>query len=379
MSSNSSSTQTPSTNTTTTNPQPANLIKSTIQTINKSGLLYSENLIKRFVLSLMTKPFVILSGLSGSGKTQLAIAFAKAICQDIDEQVKIVPVGADWTNREPLLGYPNALEKNTYVHPDNGVLKLILDANKHEDKPYFLILDEMNLSYVERYFADFLSAIESHSYIPLWDKDTTDTPKQVLLPNNLFIIGTINVDETTYMFSPKVLDRANVIEFKIDSNEMNNYFASSPSVDINSIQGDLSQFAKIFLDKAKSPIPSAFTNTGVKLLEFFDALKTVNAEFGYRSASEIGRFMALAEDLNVLTKEEALDAAIVQKMLPKLHGSRKKVVAVLKTLWKCCGITDDLEEKPVLPNPTTYPLSADKILRMYNSAIDNGFTSFAEA
>ena len=375
----STSTPTHSSNAATTNTQPADLIKSTIQTIKNSGLLYSDNLIKRFVLSLMTKPFVILSGLSGSGKTQLAIAFAKAMSENFDKQVRIVPVGADWTNREPLLGYPNALEKDSYVHPDSGVLQLMLDANTHHDKPFFLILDEMNLSYVERYFADFLSALESHSDIPLWNKATQDTPKQIGLPKNLFIIGTINVDETTYMFSPKVLDRANVIEFKINTDEMKQYFTSSPSVDIGSIKGDLANYANIFLSKSLTSTFSAYTKTEDKLLEFFNALKTVNAEFGYRSASEIGRFMALAEDFNVLTEDEALDAAIVQKMLPKLHGSRKKVVPVLKTLWKCCGITDDLEEKPTLPDSTTYPLSADKILRMYNSAIDNGFTSFAEA
>ncbi|MBK7561215.1 MAG: hypothetical protein IPI68_06745 [Chitinophagaceae bacterium] len=78
-----------------------------------------------------------------------------------ENQYCIVPVGADWTNREPLLGFPNALEKNNYVKPDNRVLDMIIEANRNESKPYFLILDEMNLSHVERYFADFLSVMES--------------------------------------------------------------------------------------------------------------------------------------------------------------------------------------------------------------------------
>ena len=86
-----------------------------------------------------------------------------------------------------------------------------------------MILDEMNLSYVERYFADFLSSLESHSPILLWDKESDGVPKSISLPRNLFIVGTINVDETTYMFSPKVLDRANVIEFKINEAEMESY------------------------------------------------------------------------------------------------------------------------------------------------------------
>lgn len=126
----------------------------------------------------------------------------------------MVPVGADWTNREPLLGYPNALSEGEYVMPENGALELLIQAGKEENrnKPYFLILDEMNLSHVERYFADFLSVMESQEAIPLhpdteiWKK--CRVPAKISLPSNLFIIGTVNIDETTYMFSPKVLDRA---------------------------------------------------------------------------------------------------------------------------------------------------------------------------
>ena len=98
----------------------------------------------------------------------------------------------------------------------SNALKLILEAGKPEnkDKPFFLILDEMNLSHVERYFADFLSAMESKEEIPLHDsEDEKIIPQSIEIPKNLFVIGTVNVDETTYMFSPKVLDRANVIEF----------------------------------------------------------------------------------------------------------------------------------------------------------------------
>ena len=190
------------------------------QIILSTGLIYSDTLIKRLAYSLMAKPFVILSGLAGSGKTQLALAFAKCLSENIEEQVCTVSIGADWTNREPLLGYPNALKNDEYVMPESGVLQLLMRANKDQSKPYFLILDEMNLSVVERYFADFLSAMESGEKIKLWDGNEKKTdknkyiPASIELPKNVFIIGTINVDETTYMFSPKVLDRANVIEFK---------------------------------------------------------------------------------------------------------------------------------------------------------------------
>ena len=91
-----------------------------------------------------------------------------------NEQYCIVPVGADWTNREPLLGYPNALQTEQYIKPENGVLDLINRARLNEAKPYFLILDEMNLSHVERYFADFLSTMESGDAIPLHTIDVEE-------------------------------------------------------------------------------------------------------------------------------------------------------------------------------------------------------------
>ena len=194
----------------------------------EAGFFINEKLSARFISSLLTKPFVILTGLSGSGKTKLAQAFAMWICED-ENQYCIVPVGADWTNREPLLGFPNALEPEKYVKPDNGVLDLIIEANKNENKPYFLILDEMNLSHVERYFADFLSVMESKNEIALHsgDGDWDGIPPKTGFPKNLFIIGTVNIDETTYMFSPKVLDRASVIEFRVTAEEMGSYLNSN--------------------------------------------------------------------------------------------------------------------------------------------------------
>jgi len=351
-----------------------------IKEISSSGLLLEETLIKRFIYSLLTKPFVILSGLAGSGKTQLALALAKVLVKNEKEQMCVVPVGADWTNREPLLGYPNALKQGDYVKPESGVLDLLLECNKSENsnKPYFLILDEMNLSYVERYFADFLSAMESHEAIPLWNEKNGNVKPTVDLPKNLFIIGTINVDETTYMFSPKVLDRANVIEFKVDEKDMEKFLDNTPHVDINKVRGKASFMAADFVQIARnSVVPSKIANDTLK--KFFAQLKKVNAEFGYRTATEIGRFISLAMDS--MGDDKAVDAAIVQKLLPKLHGSRKKIVPVLKELWTLCGISIDMEEMEILevPDDAKYPLTANKIVRMYKCAIDNGFTSFAEA
>lgn len=225
-------------------------IDSVIETLKNTGLIYEDFFIKRFVYSLLTKPFVIFSGLSGSGKTQLALAFANAICENVEEQLCFVAVGSDWTNREPLLGYPDALNRGVYVKPENGALDLIINAGKNPEKPYFLILDEMNLSYVERYFADFLSAMESKKQIALWTTDNKDVPKAVSLPPNLFIIGTINVDETTYMFSPKVLDRANVIEFNVSESNMKSFLDNYSNINIDQVKGKIANMGNDFIEIA---------------------------------------------------------------------------------------------------------------------------------
>ena len=356
-----------------------------IQLIKGTGLQYDPLLIKRFAFSLMTKPFVILSGLAGSGKTQLALAFAKVLIED-SSQMCTVSVGADWTNREPLLGYPNALDSTQYIRPESGVLDLLIEANKPENaqKPYFLILDEMNMSYVERYFADFLSAMESHEAIRLWNgHQSSSIPKSVTLTNNIFIIGTINVDETTYMFSPKVLDRANVIEFKITDDEMTKYLSRICSVNISTISHKAAYMANYFINLANSAVITTDPATAKTLIDFFKELKTVNAEFGYRSASEIYKYIDIADkndDTNPKDSADTiLDCAMVQKLLPKLHGSRKKLVPVLKALWGFCCSGINLDDAGSVSADAKYPLTADKVLRMYRSALDNGFTSYSEA
>lgn len=359
-----------------------------IESIKSTGLIYSDSLIKRFAFAMMTKPFVILSGLAGSGKTQLALAFAECMSEDVERQVRVVSVGADWTNHEPLLGYPNALKSNEYVMPECGALDMLIEAHENPSKPYFLILDEMNLSVVERYFADFLSAMESKRPIALWKgspdgESESRVPNEIMLPKNLYIIGTINVDETTYMFSPKVLDRAHVIEFKIAADEMASYLRADKMVDRHACHGACAGMAEDFLKRTNACAVGADTSAVQDTLNgFFKELKSVNAEFGYRTASEIYRYINNVGD--ELGEHGAIDTAILQKLLPKLHGSRKKLSPVLSALWQLCFAGDSNVAIEDVRNfddvkGLVYPTAAEKILRMYRAIVDNGFTSFAEA
>lgn len=361
-----------------------------------AGLVYSDKLITRFVSSLLTKPFVILTGLSGSGKTKLAQAYVQWICQE-ESQYRIIPVGADWTNREPLLGYPNALKPEEYVKPDSGVIDLILQANSNPELPHFLILDEMNLSHVERYFADFLSVMESNEEIPLYAEGTVENgvPSKLKVPSNLFIIGTVNIDETTNMFSPKVLDRANTIEFRINNSEMEGFLGKSKELNMNVLLKDDKKTGKgatmaksfINLSNNKSFTTKDLDEIKETLLNFFGELQKTGAEFGYRSASEILRLINQLDTLNShLTTSEKLDIAIMQKLLPKLHGSRRKLSPILETLGGFCVTESKIvsdkfrkEDYNFSEEEVLFPMSLEKISRMYKGAVDNGFASYAEA
>ena len=368
-----------------------------IQSLDDSKLKFSELLIVRFLASLSSKPFVILSGLSGSGKTKIAQSFVQWICES-NKQYKIVPVGADWTNREPLVGYPNGLVAEEYITPDSGVIHLLLEAVKsgNENKPFFLILDEMNLSHVERYFADFLSIMESNDTIKLYTGNKRESLDglPVLLeigwPKNVFIIGTVNIDETTYMFSPKVLDRANVIEFRITDEEIQSFLGNPGIPDLTKLTKQGVAMSESFLSLASQNNIVKNEHIAKELVSFFNQLQPVGAEFGYRSASEI---MQLAAKLKMLkssiTDDECLDIAIMQKLLPKLHGSRSKLVKILIALSGLCveDITkeefekkfDDYYKNGFDGLKIKYPISFEKLIRMYKNVLANGFTSYAEA
>jgi len=369
----------------------SSLITNFCKDITSSNLIFDNVVSSRFIISLTTKPFLILTGLSGSGKTKIAQAFTSWISKS-NNQINIVSVGADWTNREPLLGYPNALEHKQYVLPDSGVLQLLINAQNNPDHPYFLILDEMNLSHVERYFADFLSAMESGEKIHLHSgkSEWNGVPPSIKIPENLFVIGTVNIDETTYMFSPKVLDRANVIEFCIDTEEIESFLQNSNDVDLEAIKGKGAPMAKHFVQISKNPAQKVNKEEELnkELLNFFNELKKVGAEFGYRSAYEIHRLAGItnnmAEDWSI---QEIIDIAVVQKLLPKLHGSRRKLEPILETLANLCA-KDDKEAEKALSKPyefdfndpsVKYPISLEKIARMHKRLLKNGFTSFAEA
>ena len=326
---------------------------------------------------------------------------------------EIVPVGADWTGNDSVLGYPDGLNKGVYV--STPTLDLLLQAKDYPDIPHFLILDEMNLSHVERYFSAILSAIESGEPLSLHGDNqrhagTKRVPGQLDLPRNLFIVGTVNIDETTYMFSPKVLDRANVIEFRVESRLMREFMSASVAPDMFQLDGKGIRFGKSFgaVSKLLVNLPDQIQIDFKKeILQLFELMATDSAEFGYRTVHEAARYIFFyralgnAADDNQEWFREAFDSMIIQKILPKLHGTRSKLGPLLKLLWTFCFYAQDQREgQTVLSEriattssahsrePSTdrkvlevahYPLSSGKIARMWRLLNENGFASFSEA
>ena len=276
-------------------------------------------------------------------------------------------VRPDWRDSKALLGYYNPL---TEGYESTPLLEFLLQAardyeqNGSNAQPYFVILDEMNLAHVEYYFADFLSVLESgrddngwtkealrlHSFSqPLHDQDGNEIPSALRLPPNLYIIGTVNIDETTYMFSPKVLDRAFTLEFReVDFGNYppegtdKNWTPEQTEKLRQNILKDLrngGKFCAVVADK--DVVKEALQDLGGRKAELEKLNRTLqpyDLHFGYRVLDEIALFVQNAKNapdvVGRLNEDEALDYAVLMKVLPKFHGPRQKLEKPLREVLK---------------------------------------------
>jgi len=302
---------------------------------------FTDDFSRRYIKSLLAKPFVILTGNSGTGKTRISKMFAEYLetVTDGKKNWLIVPVGADWTDNTKILGFYNPIANNgagEYVK--TGIVDLIERANINRETPYFLILDEMNLSHVERYFSDFLSHMETPDNPFSMDGYGGDLE----FPDNLFVVGTVNIDETTYMFSPKVLDRANVIEFKPAKEAV---FATLRDGDSSNVkvtaQGGVGEaFLRTALE-IRSGHSELSDDDYAKLEEVFgkvwDLLDKCGFEFAFRTVREIKQYAAAAHEIdNGFNIVEIIDEQMLQKVLPKVHGNKKEIGGLLDELISIC-------------------------------------------
>jgi 5-methylcytosine-specific restriction endonuclease McrBC GTP-binding regulatory subunit McrB len=216
------------------------------------------------------------------------------------------PVRPEWTDPTGLTGYYDVLT-NRYVVPT--FLEAVLVATAHRESPVFVILDELNLARVEYYFSDVLSAIETggslqlHSNsVPLEGTTGASVRAEIPLPSNLFVIGTINVDETTNPVSDKVLDRASVIDMS--------------AVDL---RGFMSALAN-----RHPELQSAREACESRLAEVHRILEAHGFGFGYRVMEEFVRYQAFDSQHIHSSRDVVMDELLVQKVLVKLRGSERQ-------------------------------------------------------
>lgn len=294
-----------------------------------AGMTIDERTLARYRFSLKSRGFVILSGLSGCGKTWLAELYAEAV----GARHLLVSVAPNWTSNEDLLGYLNPLN-GTFQH--TGLSRFLEEAaaewrssqaEEREPRPFHVTLDEMNLARVEHYFARFLSGLEvrarkGNAMLELAPGKTTEvTP-------NLRFTGTVNVDETTHGFADKVYDRAQILELRVPKAAVEGHLEGLP------YQG--------------------------LLVEAWEAVEDV-APFAFRVIDEIREYVSISEAERD-GWEEPLDEQILQKVLPKVRGSDQRTGPALEKLIELAG--------------DTLPLTRAKATSMHETFQQYGFASY---
>lgn len=308
--------------------------------VSSKGFNCDNDLIENFYISLRTKPFVILAGISGTGKSWITRLFAEAI--GAGENYEMISVRPDWSDASELLGYVN-LDGNFIPGTLTTILKKAAEP-ENRNQIFIVCLDEMNLARVEYYFSDFLSVIETrtftengietkkifkeNSFGPDIDGVYKEVYGELTIPENVYIVGTVNMDETTHPFSKKVLDRANTIELSevnlragmdADDEQTGNPVAQI-SVDNEFMLSKYLNFKECYKKH-----PEDMTHM-IDILENINkALQPINAQIAYRVRNEIAYYLSYAIEENLLTFDQAMDNALMQKILPRIQGEGHRI------------------------------------------------------
>ncbi|ASI76590.1 DUF3578 domain-containing protein [Bacillus pacificus] len=345
--------------------------------IQSKGFFYEKKDLVNFFLSLKTKPFVILSGISGTGKTKIVQWFAESLgATEENGQFTLIPVRPDWSDSSDLLGYVN-LQGEFQERP---LIKVLENADANPNRPYFVVLDEMNLARVEYYFSDFLSVIESRKWkdgkivtSPVLPESIAN--KHITIPSNVYIIGTVNMDETTHPLSKKVLDRANTIEFNTVNLDYFNFLMDMEEKEAEIVSDSSLATKYLHLKECFKENEDLVRNISTILVEINKILESVGAQVGYRIRDEICFYMAYNEQGKLLSFDEALDYQIYQKILPRLAGSDGRTEEVLKQLYVLCA-NEEYDNGNNDASYAKYPRSANKLSHMLRRFEYDGFTSF---
>ncbi len=326
------------------------------------GFAINDLTLRSYHVALQTRPLVILPGISGTGKTRLTRLYADAVyavaAGHANPAYLLVAVQPDWHNARDLLGYYNALTGAFHATP---FLRFLLAAAADPQQPYYVCLDELNLARPEYYLAPILSAMETVEGLidlgtplaeaPLAGGGVVSNPLR--LPLNLRMIGTVNLDESTFVLSDKLLDRATLIELT---------------------EVDLEAFRALY----DGPVDAGIWAI---LVAVHRVVAASGQPFGYRLLGEILRFIEQAH--GALSPTQALDLQIKQKVLPRLRGEDGPRLrrALSELLSLALGLEATAWSRAVLVSAAQLaaaplPESATKLRRMLERLDMDGFTDF---
>lgn len=304
------------------------------------GFIYSSELIKSYYLSLKSKPFVMIQGSVGSGKTSLPRLFAETIGANAENGRYVrVLVGKKWEDEKQLFGY---LDSRGHFIP-GPVMPILKSSKDHPEKPHFLLLDEMDQSPAEGYMRRLLEGINGNDEPFLTREDFgADVGAfreygSLGFPDNLYIIGTINQGPESYPIEPRVIDSGNTLEMPaVEINAFPNF--GSP---VGESEWDNNQFKML---NNSQGLPEIIERLMVLLNELQNILKSFDHPMGYRGKNEILAFGINSGVEGLFSEQEVIDLAIVQKMLPILKQQPKMNKDVYREL-ACFGFEKEMRQR----------------------------------
>jgi hypothetical protein len=345
--------------------------------IDARGFKFDPWQVAAYVTAVRTKPFVILAGVSGTGKS----ALPRLIADATSSVIRIVPVRPDWHDSSELLGYERI---DTKFQPGH-LLRAAAEAQENPDVQHFFLLDEMNIARPEYYLAEVLSRIEESGALsvgelgqPLRPDATGISPggtdwNSVGLPPNLALVGSVNMDETTFGFSRKVLDRAFVIEFSdIDLSQIGDGDGAIPDpLPWTAVNWKRTAVTLAQHPQRHDPLVAQVVST---LEDLNQMLAESQLQFGYRVRDEIALFCLMAQSAGDVFETTdggvigALDLAISMKVLPRVQGSGVGITRLLDQLnsWA----------QPTTGGVASFPVSGERIDLMQSRLAETGFTNY---
>lgn len=315
--------------------------------INK-GLYYSDEDLYNFHICMKTNLLTIVGGMSGIGKSQLALVYADTLGMSFGREVLMLPISPAYTEPNDILGYLNP-NTGIYNESETGLVRLLLeaekeDARKDDSKMFIVIFDEMNLAQVEHWFSPFISLLEvsdDKRYLQLFNERShcvNQYPSKIKIGQNITFVGTVNFDETTKLFSDRLLDRANVFIPKKNTLEdmYKHCYGERELIEAEPVHCTKGTYRK-WIKREDSTI----YHLAKVEIEILDELhRLINKQdrqkgVSFRTAKSIAFYLNNipkdASNVPYLNRAEAFDLQIKQRIISKIRGIDSFVRPLLNT------------------------------------------------